>query len=360
MKKGIKNTEKLLVMIHYFPWQLSLQLGRMRRKSGKYDKTTYACFHHSWIKNPSLANLLAYLSFRRDLGLILPRRFRERLQRALPSASRRQQHTIINLLVEAAPSSIFTSSCSSIIEKFVDQSPAAAAYTKKNSDAGMIEEKPLAVLQNEQEKWREELTNYIRGNKHGTCVVGNSAKMERQGRGQNIDRHDVVIRFNQYAPANIRADLNSCKLQHVVDAGDKINIWVRSPGFNGSAPTTSRFADWIILTGPDVRYQLFNWKSLDGFMLKKQKVITVPLGVWRKLVKELEAPPSAGVLVLTWLNEILGCEHCISIAGFQTQGSEESRYHRLLPHHKASKRHNWKGEAGMLQLWLESGEIALV
>ncbi|MGB2011226.1 MAG: glycosyltransferase family 29 protein [Akkermansiaceae bacterium] len=358
MRTGFKNKKRGFIILRYMPWPLLLQLGYMRRKSGKYDKNTYACFYGAWVKRPCLGNLVAYLSFRRDLGLALPKRFKETLKQILPSASIRKQHKIINWLIEADPSTIFASSCLPVIEKLVDRSPAVAAYIQKKNDADLIPAQPLAILQYKQEKWREEFIDWIRCNKHSICVVGNSAEMEGQERGDLIDHHDLVIRFNQYAHCNCGTLHDS--YEQIKDSGSKINIWVRSPGYSGPAPATAESADWIIIAGPDVRYQLSDWAGLESIMLNKQKVITVPLSVWRKSVSELQAPPSAGILIVAWLIEILDREHSVKATGFQIQGAKEIRYHRILPRHKASMRHNWRREADLLRLWHKNGELTLI
>ena len=347
----INNERRALVMLRYLPWPLFLMLGRLRRNAGRYDKLTYACFYYAWKRKPSLSNLLAYLKFRRDLGLVMSSRFKFRLKQALPSATKAQQHRIINWIIESDVDVAFDESVLPDIQELADSSPPAAAYVQKKHNARSISEDALSILQCRQESWREEFVHFIRNNRHSICVVGNCANTAKQNRGAQIDRHGIVIRFNQYALSEEGNEHSSEQNKRPSDIGGKIDVWVRAPGFNGQAPETAESADWIIITGPDVRYQLSNWGNLNSFILNKKKVITVPLNVWRKLVRDLQAPPSAGILILACLIEIFDYKQALSVTGFQQDASEQKRYHHALPRHKASQRHNWKGERDLMREW---------
>jgi hypothetical protein len=355
MMRLIINERRTLVMLRYLPWPLFLVLGRLRRNAGHYDKLSYACFYYAWKRKPSLSNLLAYLKFRRDLGLVMPSRFKVRLKQALPSATKAQQHKIINWLIESDIDVAFDESVLPDIQELTGSSPPAAAYVQKKHNARSLSKDALSILQCRQESWREEFVHFIRNNRHSICVVGNSANTAKQNRGDQIDRHGIVIRFNQYAHGEKSNEHSSEKNQRLSDVGGKIDVWVRAPGYNGPALETAESADWIIITGPDVRYQLSDWGDLSSFILNQKKVITIPLNVWRKLVTDLQAPPSAGILISAWLIKISEQKQAISVTGFQQDASEKGRHHHDLPRQKASQRHNWVRERALLLKWQRSG-----
>ena len=50
--------------------------------------------------------------------------------------------------------------------------------------------------------------------------------------------------------------------------------------------------------GPAMEYKLQNWSAVQPLLQQGSKLLTVPLTVWRTCVQQLQAPPSAGVLML--------------------------------------------------------------
>ena len=61
-------------------------------------------------------------------------------------------------------------------------------------------------------------------------MVGNAANMGKQNRGDQIDRHGIVICFNQYALNEKGAEHNLEQNKRLSDTGGKIDVWVRSFG----------------------------------------------------------------------------------------------------------------------------------
>jgi len=164
--------------------------------------------------------------------------------------------------------------------------------------------------------------------------------------GELIDKHAVVIRFNNYCSEK--------SLQK--NCGKNINIWVKSPDFYAPDKLLGVDVGWTIISGPDVCYTMSDWSSVKLTLEKRGKVLTTPLGLWQDLVKILKAPPSAGLLVVMWIIQITGKADSLSIAGFQSFfNDKQEQYHYSSSAHKAGARHNWKGEKKLLKIWQKEG-----
>lgn len=163
-------------------------------------------------------------------------------------------------------------------------------------------------------------------------VVGNSPNIRGEKQGGWIDQHDIVIRFNH------------CFSEHTqsTDSGSKLDLWVvapdyRGPQFPGSTGT--------IITGPNMLWWQQNWHY---FQTLRGPLIGLPMASWRTAVALLQAPPSAGFLLLSWLRHQLQVES-ISTIGFGFSGGGE--YHNAIKGHQAVSRHNWQREKELLSTW---------
>ena len=138
------------------------------------------------------------------------------------------------------------------------------------------------------------------------------------------------------------------------DIGDRIDVWVRAPDLSGFAPSPP---PWVILGGPDPLFQLSEWDAISSLHAQGAKVLTVPLATWQRAVETLGAPPSAGVMLLAWIGEILGGHDDVSAAGFQVRADdvEPGAYHQALRKHIASSRHRWPVERRLLARWQAQG-----
>ena len=183
--------------------------------------------------------------------------------------------------------------------------------------------------------------NRNEGHKSTQFVVGNAGNLRSLNLGSVIDSHAVVIRFNQFPREDALAQ----------SVGMSTHVWVLSPGYQGPAPEG---VHWVVMVGPDVRYSLRCWTLLKPLLERGTKVLTVPLTVWRKSVLRLQAPPSAGVLLLQWLFDMNESWSGIAIAGIGEWGGEGT-YHLALPDHKADGRHQWIKERALVAQWRESG-----
>ncbi len=174
------------------------------------------------------------------------------------------------------------------------------------------------------------------------AVVGNGPSLRGSSAGERIDSADLVIRFNQVHTGE--------SIRH--DTGQKTGLWVVSPGFSihgGSMPCQN-----LCLSGPapfmrSSRY----WSRLAR--LPFSSLALTSLDSWYSLVRLLEAPPSAGILVLHTLTSHFPDLH-IEIHGFTVDTTESEDRSRAGSHygdcHKVSTRHDWRKESLLIQQWI--------
>ncbi len=314
-------------------------LGKYRRHKGLYDKKTLRCFSAAWNASKMPSDLLHYAMFRRDLGNRLPARWVDFLFGALPSFSSSDRCKALGLIAERRPD------CLLAIDEvlFSDglRLPAVASSASSNTN-GLW---GLAKIDLYQSRWREEFVNELRAaaSSRGVAVIGNGATLFGLKAGGHIDRYSLVVRFNHFMG---RTELNE-------DVGERTDIWVVSPGYQGPVPEN---VSWIVMSGPDMRYRLGDWRNVLPLVERDVPLLTVPLSIWGGLVTVLKAPPSAGILVLAWLNALLGGTwQGISIAGIGSGLAKDGRYHASLSRHPASSRHDWEMEALLVERWGAQG-----
>ena len=95
------------------------------------------------------------------------------------------------------------------------------------------------------------------------------------------------------------------------------------------------------------RPQWERWTAENGGNL-----LSVPLPVWRALVRELQAPPTAGLLALNWLRSIRNSWDGVIVYGIGYKGG---RYHAARQRQRPSHRHDWEKESALLQRWTTEG-----
>lgn len=198
---------------------------------------------------------------------------------------------------------------------------------------------PLAAIDRGQDEWRAGFAASLHAAR-SICVVGNSGALIGAGLGEVIDQHELVVRFNVFRGPQT----------DVRDSGHRLDAWVASPNLATAPPADAR---WVIVSGPDVRYRLQNWDWLRPVLDQGRPVLTIPLEVWRQLVSQLAAPPSAGLLFLAWLRGLRGEWRGISAVGFGGAGA--GPYHHAVRRQPAASRHHWEAERLVLQRWMAEG-----
>lgn len=318
---------------------LILSLARYRRSKGLYDKLSLRYFAASWMRFKSPLGLLEYALFRRDIGRPLPRRWCELLKNFLPGFSSVQRCLALGLLAETQPDALQVLPVGWLNDAVA--LPAVASCLQARVGESGIEHR----IDSSQLAWREAFASWLvaAGSSGGICVVGNAATLKGRGLGAAVDRCAAVVRFNHY--------MGSAGL--AADVGCRTDVWVVSPGYSGPAPED---VSWVVMTGPDMRYRLKDWRNVMPLLNKGVPVLTVPLAVWRGLVGQLQAPPSAGLLTLAWLHflqqERWQGLHALGIGAGLSQGG---RYHATLARHVASSRHAWDREKEIVAGWRAAG-----
>jgi hypothetical protein len=337
----------------YCPVWADLWLGRHRYRQGRYDTLTLACLRRAWHRHPCLRTLLAYLGCRRACGRPQPAPLLAALDRRLPEARGRDLHVALNLLLEggtahAPPATLDTAT----LRAAAAHSPPLAEELRQSGSTLDDKTRVLADLQARQPAWRQAFADWLATVRGSICVVGNAGTLVQSGLGTEIDAHRAVVRFNRYRSPNTRR----------TDTGARIDIWVCSPDLAGRELPVHHPAGWLVLSGCDVRYQLYHWERLLPLLASGGRVLTVPSTIWRDLIRQLGSPPSAGILLLAWLIDLQGDAKGITVAGFQSgrHPAQASRqYHHGLPWQTAGRRHNWPGERDLLQQWQTRGLAVL-
>lgn len=312
-------------------------MATRRRVQGHYDRDTLALFAHAWKINRSPKILLRYAMFRRDLGFTIPQRWVEDFLKVISNFGTRNRWLVLALIAEIRPERLAT------IPDTWTKGAGLPVLEALNSQEKIQKECCLAEIYLQQEKWRNEFYEWLKScRSKGVCVVGNSASLRGSGQGSIIDRYAAVIRFNRFESEDTSS----------FDLGSRIDVWVVSPDYKGHVPDNIR---WIVVTGPDMLFRLRNWQFIKIFLDAGKPVLTVPLVVWQKMVSSLEAPPSAGILVLGWINNLLESWDGVTSAGIGTGLTKKGAYHITDCRHRAVSRHHWLREKDLIRDWQAEG-----
>lgn len=300
------------------PIALLSGLARLRRAMGRYDACTLALFRRVWVRGRRCSALLAYLMFRRDLGLPLTPRYVPLLTQTLGNLKPSPRRLALGLLAEAG--------CSPVGQFAV------------LAGSGI-----QATIRAMQAVWRADFADWLlQRSARSVCVVGNGGSLIGSALGGEIDRQGVVVRFNQFTGASTS----------LADIGSRIDVWVTAPGFSGPVPAG---VQWVVVSGPEMAFRLQDWSRFEASRDWGARVLTVPLPLWSELVRRLDAPPSAGLLFLSWARSLLGSWLPVWAVGFGSALDARTPYHHADPRRQPGKRHNWPAEQLLLRAWQREG-----
>lgn len=290
-------------------------------KQGNYCIATLWAFRKVWLRSKKLTDYVAYLAFRRALGYRLTSTKAETLK-ALTAAPKRWLSGIYGHHWRQVQM---------LIAEY-------QFYTIQYLTTSGIQKADRALIRywrSSQDLWQQQLTHQLKTELR-IQLVGNSPKLRDSGLGAYIDGADWVVRFNHYTSEHSKVE----------DTGYKCDIWVIAPGFRSPFVPD---CEWVLLSGPDMLWWQQQWGHLK--VLSEKKLLSIPLEQWRHLVRQLSAPPSAGLLVLEYFVGVLVDKKALKIAGFGYNPAAEQDYHLALSGHKAASRHNWHAEYQYLQRW---------
>lgn len=313
--------------------------ARWRRDHGRYDRAALIGYWVAWRASGSATALLRLAAFRRDLGRPLPRRWVAPLQAAGPTLALNGQRLALGLLAEAAPAALAAMPPLALADAAACIPALAARGPAPRTPAA----RRLAQLHGEQADRRAAFADWLlrRRDAGGLCVVGNAATLRGGALGTAIDAHAAVLRFNAF-----RGDAAA------VDTGRRIDVWVARGDYRGERPTGIA---WAVHSGPDPRFRVVDPATLALLAGEDTPVLTVPLAVWRTLVRELEAPPTAGLLTLAWLRALLGDWDGLRCAGIGSGLGAGGRYHAAIAAKPPGRRHAWAREQALLARWRAEG-----
>ena len=182
------------------------------------------------------------------------------------------------------------------------------------------------------------------------ALVGNGPSLENNNAGTDIDAHDIVIRFNNTGiSAESAAEIEA-------DIGSKTTLWVASPGLNFD--TVRAAANRCAVTGPDPWTRASRYWTQVA-MQAVTHIAIFDLQRWHCLVRELSAPPSAGLLMIDSLRQAGVDASAMTTFGFSRLENnnvmDEASNNEAANHYRddavRSDRHNWSVEATLYQKW---------
>ncbi len=167
------------------------------------------------------------------------------------------------------------------------------------------------------------------------AVVGNSPDLLGQEKGEEIDSHDLVVRFNKI----------SAETAQQAHTGKRTDIWVMSP--STSIEHCPPDAKMVVVSGLHALTRpSFYWRNLP---MMGKPLAEFDASVWYELVQRFEAPPSAGTLAIAALRagrQKMKIHHF----GFTTtQGIHGSSPNHHNDQAQVSSRHNWQAEVSWLR-----------
>lgn len=351
INKVIRYRSPLLLPSWLLPWWIYLGIGVLRQQLGRFDDLTWACFRTARRKRRGRVTLLRYMVYRRDFGLRPFANWLESLAENSGNLTKRSRRFLFNGLAEAHGLEALARFSTRQLAPLAQLSPSVAAELKAREYPLSHSTSAIAAMYEAHESLSAQFAEYVRKNRGSICVVGNSATMQGSCVGKKIDQHQVVFRFNHFATAVAKPVDESV----IADTGERLDVWVFSPLLKIDYSHRAGDAKWMIMSGPDARHHFWDWRYVASLVNDGHQVMSIPLRIWHSLVVELEAPPSAGILCLAWIIDLLGGVDELNAAGFQRGRHDAGRYHYALPHHKPSIRHNWQGERRLLRHWEAQG-----
>jgi len=124
---------------------------------------------------------------------------------------------------------------------------------------------------------------------------------------------------------------------------DAATVHVITPSWSNLSAASSNY---LLITGNDIFYRRSNvWKRFIDYQ-HFQSIFTVPRTLWADMYSSLGSPPSAGLLMLSYVESLLNqgviaADMPIKIAGYSNNQSGVNHSYDSVP---ASERHNWNEE----------------
>lgn len=195
------------------------------------------------------------------------------------------------------------------------------------------------VIDNFSNAYMDKLLSYIKGK--SIAVVGNAPSELGKGKGNEIDSHDIVIRFNNFSTAG----------EFVPDYGSKTNIWAITPSIE-SLFYQDNYYDFDYIVSPDINLMisesrisiLYNYIILGGHFCYLNS-----MSCRRRFDMNT---PSIGLYILSFLYDNLNLVKKVSLYGFSPLSAKKEirHYYRDDPAKTSDlKFHDWDKEALIIE-----------
>jgi hypothetical protein len=184
------------------------------------------------------------------------------------------------------------------------------------------------------------LMDLLRDKTRSIAIVGNSPCELGSGKGQLIDGHDVVARFNRFSVDDKFAS----------DYGRKCTLHVRHPE-DEDINQESLASDWTVINRPDLIYRQRRWSNVLALSKAGAKLSALPVGFHQHLYRSLRGEPSGGITFCALVKSVRGNLLRGSCFGFSfvDQIGESPTSAHYFRDARPSLKHRWTREKAMLE-----------
>lgn len=183
------------------------------------------------------------------------------------------------------------------------------------------------------------------------CIVGNSPTLLGSGKGEEIDSHKLVIRFNSY----------NTEYPYSEDYGCKTDVWVRMP-FHPYVKNRPEPGHKLIMFSGSNRYHrpYAEWDGVFELIEEGYPVEFFDAKSFYELQEKLGAPPTAGLMLCYSLYKMIGPLKKSNYYGFSYLQEVSGAYHYSDSNANSGKRHCWSSEAEVFSSLLSENEESLL
>ncbi|KAB0504868.1 glycosyltransferase family 29 protein [Pseudomonas moorei] len=181
-----------------------------------------------------------------------------------------------------------------------------------------------------------EFEKYILENSQSLAIVGNSPVEVSRRKGEIIDNHRKVVRFNSAIIDH----------PHCLDYGKKTNILITNPRYYETQRNRKYDLDFVIISDGNLFSTRDLYYKINDLIQFTDNICLIPRKVDLQLTQKIYASPSSGLKFLTWLYSINGTIRQKSLFGF----SLTDQAHGVATSYASGRKvglntiHNWSSE----------------
>ncbi|SEW11536.1 Polysaccharide pyruvyl transferase [Cognatiyoonia koreensis] len=173
------------------------------------------------------------------------------------------------------------------------------------------------------------------------AIVGNSSVERGRRKGAEIDGHDIVIRFN--LPKQDQA--------FAIDYGSKTDLIVINHSILQRLDIASLVGEHLLITGPDWDSFTVNRKAARQLIKQGNRITIIPQHIRNELTRSLLGSASSGLQVCAAVADARRGTEGVGFFGFSMtdQIGDSPTSANYFRKSRPVFRHNWKGEAAILE-----------